>query len=291
MIRRDDGNDWLLVPQIEHAHAAGEIAAAWRPFSPFRLGEGLWVSESQFTLPAEVLFAIRHHDDGWREWDAAPQIDVDTGVPRSFLEMPMSVATEIWGRSIDLCGDEHSLERTAAAPTPASRRESIASPLGGLAVSKHFCWLADLALGTRDKDDERSVLSRFLETQSRQQANWKNAILKQSRASEAEIDAAIELGFHAVQFFDRLSLWLCCAPRTDVLEMQFPGGSPFRFVPLGPSRVAIEPFPLALGAASSLIVSVAATRIAARRYADDDDLLRALHGSPSERITWTLTPA
>jgi hypothetical protein len=264
MIRREDGADWLLIPQIEHAHVAAEIAAAWgRALSP------------------DVVAAVRHHDDGWREWDASPRIDPETGIPRSFLEMPMSVATEIWSRSIELCGQERK---------PQSEVDQTSSPLGGLAVSGHFCWLAEQACESRDDPEELAAIERFLEAQARQQTAWREALQRQENASTADVDLQVELGFRTVQFFDRLSLWLCCAVQSKPYEAEFPGGGIFKFAPLAPETVSVEPDPFLQGAGPAT-VTVVAKRIAARSYADDDDLLNALHDSPAERLTWTLLPA
>lgn len=92
MIRRDDGENWLLIEQTEHARLAAEIAAAW--------GNGV-VSP----LPVRDLLipAIRHHDDGWQDWAVAPGIDPGTGKPRNFTEMPMAVSTALWNKSIGIC--------------------------------------------------------------------------------------------------------------------------------------------------------------------------------------------
>jgi Protein of unknown function (DUF3891) len=67
MIRRDirlEGGApaWLLVSQPAHARISGELARAWNE-----------------ELPQEALEGIVHHDDGWYEWEAAPQFDA----PRS----------------------------------------------------------------------------------------------------------------------------------------------------------------------------------------------------------------
>ncbi len=88
MIRREikleqQGPQWLLVSQVEHARISGELAAVW---------------EEQF--PSEVIEAIKHHDDGWAHWEDAPQLDSRLGRPYSFLELPAVEAMTIWEGSI-----------------------------------------------------------------------------------------------------------------------------------------------------------------------------------------------
>ncbi|MFG0334180.1 MAG: DUF3891 family protein [Maioricimonas sp. JB049] len=92
MIRRTSENSWLLIPQTEHARIAAELARAWgnSRFAPLSLADWL--------VPA-----IRHHDDGWTDWDNSPQTDPESGTPRDFTEMPIAESTAIWHRSIAIC--------------------------------------------------------------------------------------------------------------------------------------------------------------------------------------------
>ena len=135
MIRRDDRGDWLVIAQVEHARLAGELARVW--------GNERVASLAAFPT---LVWGIEHHDDGWREWDDAPRINPATGFPRSFLEMRMRDSTAIWTRSIAVCSSD---------------------PLAGIAVSRHFCYLAEqvLSSGRADADDRESI-DRFLQEQA-----------------------------------------------------------------------------------------------------------------------------
>lgn len=87
MIVVSDGPELLLVTQSDHAHLSGELLSLW----------------SRDGLPAhprrsELIFAARHHDNGWRETDAAPPVDPESGRPRDFLGMPRDLRFEIWER-------------------------------------------------------------------------------------------------------------------------------------------------------------------------------------------------
>ncbi len=79
-----------IVTQSDHAHLAGEIASLWRadglPESPHR---------------ADVLFAVREHDNGWRETDSAPWVDPVTGRPHDFRTLPDGPRIELWRRGIE----------------------------------------------------------------------------------------------------------------------------------------------------------------------------------------------
>src|SRR5689334_17630417 len=95
MIRRDwvdvDGRAaWLLISQVEHARISGELCQNWSA-----------VQALPADVRAEIVAAVFRHDDGWAEWEQAPEVDARTGRPREFTEMPLTESLEIWSRSID----------------------------------------------------------------------------------------------------------------------------------------------------------------------------------------------
>jgi hypothetical protein len=87
MIVTCEGSRLRLVTQSDHAHLAGELLALWHvdglPTHPRR---------------AELLFAAREHDNGWREADAAPRWDAGRGLPHDFITLPARDRIEIWER-------------------------------------------------------------------------------------------------------------------------------------------------------------------------------------------------
>jgi hypothetical protein len=89
MIVREDGSDFLLVTQPDHARLARDIVAAVRT-------EPALASPHRDT----VLFATQEHDNGWIEVDAEPTIDPDTGRPCDFVNGPARVKHELWPRGI-----------------------------------------------------------------------------------------------------------------------------------------------------------------------------------------------
>ncbi len=257
MIRRDGANDsWLLISQVDHAHLAAEIAAVW--------------GNAQVPpLPHEhqLVLAVRDHDDGWQEWRRSPTIDPETGLPRNFTEMPMDVATAIWSQSIHKCRQH--------------------SPLAGLWVSEHFRFLGSMARETRDDGSEdATAIDEFLSQQQKLQMAWRN---ETEGESASNIDATIETGFRWVQFFDALSLWLCCAERTQPQQTVTPGGQTLGMTPLQPpSKIAFDPWPLSV---ARLELSVPAWSIPAKRLSDDAALYAAIRDADGETLKWELVPS
>lgn len=76
-----------LVTQPDHAVFAAEL------LSLFRLPELL-----DHPRRNDLLRAIRLHDNGWRELDAAPRVNPSSGLPYSFLDLPDHLRLEIWER-------------------------------------------------------------------------------------------------------------------------------------------------------------------------------------------------
>lgn len=347
MIRRDDGDSWLLMTQVDHAHLAGDLAAAWGN------SQVPGLPEPQLLLPA-----IRDHDEGWRSWERSPRIRPESGIPREFLEMPMADSVGIWRRSIDVCHErERSLadalalfeqflatrskrltpDRTAIAQvaltlsgdfdseavagrmagSPSERTYSLStvyrtlswladagllkrnpkirerhvyrsagrpagpSPWTGLWVSRHFTHLAELARQHRVRTDvEREALDSFLADQNEKQRLWRT----EASREQSDAEAFETSGFRWLQFFDRLSLWLCCAPRSLTEQMFRPDDGGIHFTPLKSGEIAVEPYPFH---DTELTVAISARRLPARPLSSDAALSAALAASPPTELRWS----
>lgn len=96
MIVYDEGATLRLITQPNHAHFAGELLSLWR-------ADGLPASPRR----AEVLFAAREHDNGWREADAAPRWDAARGRPHDFMSIARADRIEIWERGASRFAGSH----------------------------------------------------------------------------------------------------------------------------------------------------------------------------------------
>ena len=251
MIRRDEGEDWLIVSQIDHAQLAAELAKTWRHCVAASWG----ISELLF-------YAVRKHDDGWRDWELHLEIDPDNGIPRQFTEMRMDVAAGIWTSSIQGCANEH--------------------PLAGIWVSRHFCHLAQHSLSSRADDAaDVSAAKHFLAVQEQCQQHLRSLALRD--LTSREFETLSELGFRFLRLFDGLSLWFCCAEQSVPFDVRCDGQSA-QFIPYADGQIVIDPYVLT---EQPLRLAVPARRIAARTYADNQDLQAALDASSIEELSWT----
>ncbi|HWA99126.1 MAG TPA: DUF3891 family protein [Pirellulales bacterium] len=250
MIRRtyiaaEGAERWLLVPQIDHAHLAAQIARAWGA-EPF---DAPWPAD-------ELLAAVEHHDDGWAEWDAHPGVDPNGGRPRDFTEMRIADSVAIWQRSIDVA--------------------AAIGPLAAWVVSGHFtallrrtnAWQPTSAAASAEADT-------FLGRQDAQRAHW----LAEWQTADPlrHTVAAAERALEFLQFFDALSLWLCCGRQRDYRSAA-PGGpalegrqatDPQRSLDL---TVRIQPWPLKV---SHLRLETRARSVAAQGYAHAEALAQS----------------
>jgi len=81
MLIRPDGESFLCIGQASHAWISGQMARAWaEPFEPHE----------------EVCLAAEQHDVGMAEWDLAPSLNPETGLPMTFTEMPFEVHSALW---------------------------------------------------------------------------------------------------------------------------------------------------------------------------------------------------
>ena len=81
----------IAVSQPTHAWISGELARAW--------------GNADFAMPAPrhaVICGTALHDIGWLDWEVAPPLDPDTGLPRTFTRVPAQVHAPMWRRGVEI---------------------------------------------------------------------------------------------------------------------------------------------------------------------------------------------
>jgi uncharacterized protein DUF3891 len=85
MLLRSDDDGMLAIGQASHAWVSGQLARAW--------------GNAQFGAVEpweEVCLGAEQHDVGMAAWDLEPTLNPDTGLPYSFIEMPIETHLELW---------------------------------------------------------------------------------------------------------------------------------------------------------------------------------------------------
>lgn len=255
MIRREivdpvHGLGWIFVSQVDHARLAGELARDWtRPLV-------MWPEVND-----ELLATIDHHDDGWREWEAAPRVDPASGRPLQFTEMPLDQALAIWQRSIDTCRG--------------------VGPLAAWLVAGHFSALLRHANAWQRTDHPQSALAtEFLRRQDTDRIAWFREW--QLRDPRRNALAVAENCLRWLQFFDALSLWFCCAERRQPETITGVEPASLQLTPQTTEHIGLSPWPMRAATASH---SVPGLLMKPGRYPDGP-----LQGDPVT-LSWRLTPA
>lgn len=271
MIRREvtwpDGRRrWLLVSQLEHARLSGVLAATCP--EKFAAGHPATGSAELEAVRGEMLRAVAHHDDGWREWEEAPALD-ETGRPLTFTELPVEDSLAIWTGSVE------SAERLGA--------------LAPWTVAGHFSAILVASENHADCDAGWHWLREMTQRRHDWFHTWhaKNPSLHTAElAGEA---------LRWVQLFDILSLWPCMSyPLPGEVDFQVP--QPYRTAedwqlvreilpqPNDPNRMVVIPWPFA---AQSIKLAASAQLVPVARYASEAELLAACEPYAA---TWQLVP-
>jgi hypothetical protein len=186
----DQGSRLRMVTQGDHAHFAAELLTLW-------LAGGL----SEHPRREEILFAAREHDNGWREVDAAPRVDLVRGRPFDVFSFPPSEGLEVWSRCISRYSETHPL----ATLLIAEHAKVIHQPLS----SDWVDYLAGL---------------------EPQRSQWLN---------EAEIDEpTLQRDYRFVHLADTLSLALCAGKPRRFQCLEFTAGVSENVLQLKPFPLA-----------------------------------------------------
>jgi hypothetical protein len=193
MLRLATPDGWWLVTHPDHAHLAGEFAAAW--------GNAL------FAVPAprtHVLRGIYRHDHGWLARDAAPMITRE-GKPAAF--------------STELVGKYSAFEEIDLEDYLALRRDAVLAmaeedAYAAILISMHtHNLLSERADRSTIRPEQLSLLDSFLAAQESLQGELRQRLLDTAAFSPDQLrntlDDTLTENFRLLQATDILSLLSC----------------------------------------------------------------------------------
>ena len=163
MLLREDGDAVVCIGQPAHAWLSGQIARSWAldPVEPWE----------------EVCLAAEQHDVGMADWDAAPELNSETGLPYSFIEMPLATHLKLW--------------------TAAPGKLLAQSRYAALLVSMHGTALYEKRDLSRLTDEQAAAVQRYLADQGALQARLSTGL------------EHVERNQRLIWIWDFLSLALC----------------------------------------------------------------------------------
>jgi hypothetical protein len=272
MIRRNAGDDFLLIAQSDHAALAGELAA--------RFGNGLFARPQNRHA---VLTAINLHDQGWPIHDDEPTLN-DRGQPRDVFEMPRDIDLQVWAASAD---------RAAAVDPYAGLLVSLHS----LALSAHTTASLTAKSGQFDpqKMHEQFALNKFQHREIERQEQLRRELgmdlnvptklgLAEPRASETEDRVLFD--FRLLQAMDLISLNLCCShwPADHADEVfHSPGGDAvtLKIRRYSATELTVTPWPFE---AQRIDLAVKFRRMRAVAFASVEEFREAYRSAGTEEL-------
>jgi hypothetical protein len=85
LIRNEDDGSAIAIGQASHAWLSGQLARAW--------GNERFGAVEPWE---EVCLGAEQHDLGWAMWDIRPTLNPDSGLPYTFIELPIQPKLDLW---------------------------------------------------------------------------------------------------------------------------------------------------------------------------------------------------
>ncbi len=254
-------NRTITISQTSHSWISGQLARVWSNelfggFAPFE----------------PICYAAEQHDIGFLDWENQPTLNVATGLPYAFDELPESLHLDIWRTGI-------------------YRLRPVCS-YASLIVSLHFYRLCE-RFHRQHNDSHLSEASQFLREQRAHQENVCET-LRQDPLFEQAIAPEV-LAYHRdlIAVWDLFSLELC---RGRLREFQLPG-VPFsggKHVDLllrqrseAEKLWEVDPWPFAVESLTTLCEG----RVLNQRFTDQEQMRKALRNADRTTIQFRLVPA
>lgn len=219
IVSTDPDGRHLFITQPDHARFSAELLSLWRALADHPRRE-------------ELLFAVREHDNGWRETDAAPHWDAEQGRPHDFLSLPRTERIELWQRGTARFAGEH--------------------PYASLLIAKHAIRLHQ----ERDGEEWRAFRE-YLDELYR-------GLAEETSAPEEQV----ETDYRWLDLADLISLAVCNGWREPFGRHGFQGQFQDGTLRVDPLTLRLDPFPLA----GATAFRIPCRRIPARAYRGDADL-------------------
>jgi len=237
-----------MVRQVDHQAQCGLMAEAW--------GNEVFARPEPYR---PLVDAAAWHDEGWRPWEEAPEVDADHQ-PIDFPNLDRTVHVGLYRDCV--------------------HRALSMGPRTGLLVSMHGQGLYERRLGLDGPPPPRAerppAVRAYLDDQDALQRR-----LRHDLGQDGELERWAWAGYRLLQAWDLLSLYLLWRALPAGLEGELPRvprrvgdeGAAIRLRPDGAAACVCDPFPFAV---DEVELPVAARVIPDRAYRSHDDLRAAL---------------
>jgi hypothetical protein len=214
-----------------------------------------------------VQLGIAQHDNGWWEWERAPEVRAD-GHPMDFVHGPhWSTKLGLWRIGVARAFDQH--------------------PYAGVLVGHHAALLYGKVLGSMG-DEERQATEAFVAEQAGVRADARRLLAGADQQAGTLSDDAFEANTRLLQFGDTSSLLLCMPWPGRTIE-RCPVDRRGGFVAITAShddqRLTYDPWPFAV---DRFEVDIWGRVLVSRHFDDHAAYRSALAAAPAEHRRWTV---
>lgn len=254
MIRRENNGGWILITQHDHALLSGQVMSHW--------GTDMFVQPDPYD---EVLFAIKEHDSGWKQWDSNPKINTENGFPANFTEMSPYDQSVIWSK----CYRSHCADY----------------PYASALTALHFSKFNSSNL-RKDPDNEQLKLL---------QLDMRDFISEElkfniSNGNSDIIPEDIKVNLKLLQIGDIISLTLCHGWRSiEITEapIDYSGAqTTLKMQSEDGFNYTISPYPFS---EPLLQLSISGKNLDRKSFQDDQELRDVIETSKDESLAFTIT--
>jgi len=216
MLHRRDKDGLIVISQPAHAWVSGQLARHW---GNDRFG--------RLTPAEEVCLAAEQHDIGFLQWEKSPALNVETGLPQTFMEMPTGAHLNIWSQGV------RDMMRYGRYPA--------------LLVSMHFTFLCQQH-PVADSPEEMQLMQNFLDDQEAFQSAIRTSLLNDFYYAPFSTEYLIQRNRQLVSLWDRLSLLLCMGFTEEQSVEHVPSLDSetqlrLKLIASDPPQVGISPWP------------------------------------------------
>lgn len=259
MLFRTVDSGTLAITQTTHAWVSGQLARAW--------GNDL----TGAIEPREaVCLAAEQHDIGWLNREPETALNIETGLPRSFLELPPETHLgEIWSQ--------------------AGRMALLTNRYAALLVSMHGTNLYGRFRG--DPTAANGLAQPFLESQDAFQAKLIASLRDDPNYASYVAEDVLRRNQRLVALWDRLSLDICRATTyPDRIEnVPFAASDEaLTITPVNgdPDRFTVDPWPFAVPVVDLIFEG----RVLSERFIDEAALQAGLASAPWHSVRVRVDP-
>lgn len=217
MLHRRTDKGMIVISQPAHAWVSGELARAW--------GNEVF---GDLAPKAELCLAAEMHDIGFLDWEQSPTLNLKTGWPHSFLDLPTKLHLEIWAKGI--------------------RQMTQYGRYAALLVSMHFAALAQRHR-VLHPPEEAQLVKDFLDEQRANQQTLMTFLRNDPQYASASTEKALARNRELLSFWDWMSLLLCMGVGETQLLSDVPSANGKLDITLTSlkqgesSRVRLSPWP------------------------------------------------